>query len=97
MNNLNDNFIDDDLVNEQDKINELTQLFIDNDVKSVNQGEGVLKTYFDGFQFHLLKDEYMNMKRDERRKFIKTLLESNSNPDDNTSKIDSQAIPNEIA
>lgn len=79
-----------------DHIIELKELFMKQNISSVNKGIEALNHFFSQFEFHILKEEWSNMNRDERRAFVKTLLSKTENSDNNETEIDSETIQSEV-
>lgn len=65
-------------------IQQIKQVLVDNNVTSINKGVEVLVQYFNGFEFHECKEEWLSMKRDEKRSFVKKLLETDEITDEVT-------------
>lgn len=56
------------------QINELKEVLTNNNTTSIKSGIETLNNFFDSFEFHPCKQEWNNMNRDEKRTFVKTLM-----------------------
>ncbi|MGZ5050470.1 MAG: hypothetical protein ACXWF8_05355 [Methylobacter sp.] len=80
-----------------DHLIELKELFTEQNITSINKGIEALNQFFVQFEFHILKEEWTKMNRDERRAFVKTLLGTIENAGFTPSEIDSETIQNDIS
>lgn len=76
-------------------IDELKELFITNNIFNVKDGLQSLESFFNEFEVHPMKQEYSDLTKKDKIELVKTLLDSINNTNENTVKIDSEAIPNE--
>jgi hypothetical protein len=73
-------------------IQELVVLLNENEVTNINDGLLCVTSYFDGFEFHELKDEWLNMNKKDKREFIKTLMNTEPTEEVTESDIDDGLI-----
>ncbi|MGJ0430880.1 hypothetical protein [Methylobacter sp.] len=79
------------------QINELIELFQQNNVTTVKQGLVTLETFFEGFTFHPMKEEFINLPRQDKKELVKSLLNNIKNESETVLNDDTNESSSEIA